>query len=78
MMPDKAECSHVWLLLLYLFIAPPQPLFALIESLENAVGQEQVTIEAEGIAFKEIRLASPKTETGYGASHRHRRKDPCR
>lgn len=56
MMPDKAKCSHVWLLLLYLFIAASQPLFALIESLENAVGQEQVTIEVEGIAFREIGL----------------------
>lgn len=61
MMPDKAERSHGWLLLLYLFIAAPQPLFALIESLESAVGQEQITIEVEGIAFKEIGLAFPKT-----------------
>lgn len=78
MMPDKAERSHGWLLLLYLFIAAPQPLFALIESLESAVGQEQITIEVEGIAFKEIGLAFPKTEAGCRASHRHRPKDSCR
>lgn len=56
MMPDKAKCSHMWLLLLYLFIAASQPLFAPKESLENAVGQELVTMEVEGIAFREIWL----------------------
>lgn len=48
MMPDKGKCSHVWLLLLCLFIAASQSLFAPIESLENAVGQEQITTEVEG------------------------------
>lgn len=57
MMPDKGKCSHVWLLLLYLFIAASQSLFAPIESLENAVGQEQITTEVEGIAFREIGLS---------------------
>lgn len=57
MMPDKAKRSHAWLLLLYLFIADSQPLFAPIESLENAVGQEQITIEVEGITFREIGLS---------------------
>lgn len=59
MMPDKAGRSHVWLLLPYLFIAASQPLFAPIESLGNAVGQEQITTVVEGIALKEIGL-SPK------------------
>lgn len=76
MMPDKAKHSHVWLLLLYLFIAASQPLFAPIESSENAVGQEQVTTEVEGIAFRELDF--PKTEAGYRASHRNHPKGSCR